>query len=104
VDGSDEHRATGLGAQPLRLSTRRSRSKHQQGGRKLARERKHLFHVGLDQGALRKIKIVAVRDGVSQAEATRRIIESCDIDKLPPPPPPKRRRTRSTSGAESNAG
>jgi hypothetical protein len=69
----------------------------------LARERKHLFHVGLDQGSLRKIKIVAASHGVSQAEATRRIIDGCDIDRLQPPPPPKRRRTRTGSGAESNA-
>jgi hypothetical protein len=74
----------------------------------LARERKHLFHFGIDARERQIITLVAEREGVSLAEATRRIIRSCVVgDQLivtPTPPPPKKRRAKATpAGAESNA-
>lgn len=73
----------------------------------MAREKKHLFHLGLDAKERQIITTVAEREGISLAEATRRIIRSVVIgDQLvmPPPPPKKRRRPKATfTVAESNA-
>jgi hypothetical protein len=73
----------------------------------MARERKHLFHFGVDQKEWNIIAAVAEREGVSLAEATRRIIRSCVVgDQLivQPTPTAKRRRAKAApSGAEGNA-
>lgn len=73
----------------------------------MAREKKHLFHFGVDAKEWAIVNTVAQREGVSLAEATRRIIRSCVIgDELivpprPAPSPKKRRRSKAVS-AESN--
>jgi hypothetical protein len=72
-----------------------------QGGRNVSRQRKHLFHFGVDQAEWRKITAVAARENVSFAEATRILIRSCNVDDhlIVTPPPKKRRRPKAQSAA-----
>ena len=71
----------------------------------MSRQRKHLFHFGVDNAEWRKIAAVAARESCSLAEATRILIRSCVVDDslVVTPPPKKRRRPKALAAAESSA-
>lgn len=66
--------------------------------------RKHLIHIGLDAKDRAIVTAIAECEGISLAEATRRIIRSCVVGEqliVPPPPPPKKKRRSKVTATET---